>query len=231
MTQGRSYVAGLVTGVVVTGAVALVGLRATAAPTRGDAVTPTAIGRGTGRAKMPEPAVKVLLENAQVRVREVTFAPGAGDTHTHPVGARRRHPHQGPAGVRRRRQGRGSRELRGRLGRLPRGQGHPPGPQPGQDADEGHRGRGQVGGGRCRAVKLPYAEFDLSGLQSYPLASRPSKVRVADFARPEAARALGDVARRVPRPARRRRLQGGRRGDAGGARRRAGRSSGASART
>jgi mannose-6-phosphate isomerase-like protein (cupin superfamily) len=32
---------------------------------------------------MPEPAVKVLLENAQVRVREVTFAPGAGDTHTH----------------------------------------------------------------------------------------------------------------------------------------------------
>jgi quercetin dioxygenase-like cupin family protein len=25
----------------------------------------------------------VLLENAQVRVREVTFAPGSGDTHTH----------------------------------------------------------------------------------------------------------------------------------------------------
>ena len=43
-------------------------------------------------------------------------------------------------------------------------------------------------------MKLPYAEFDLSGLHSYPLASRPSKVRVADFARPEAARALGDVA-------------------------------------
>ena len=35
-------------------------------------------------------------------------------------------------------------------------------------------------------MKLPYAEFDLSGLQSYPLASRPSKVRVADFARPAA---------------------------------------------
>jgi len=33
---------------------------------------------------MPKPAVKVLLENAQVRVREVTFAPGSGDTHTHP---------------------------------------------------------------------------------------------------------------------------------------------------
>jgi hypothetical protein len=47
-------------------------------------------------------------------------------------------------------------------------------------------------------VKLPYEEFDLSGLQSYPLASRPSKVRVADFARPEAARALGDVAAAFP---------------------------------
>ncbi len=42
-------------------------------------------------------------------------------------------------------------------------------------------------------MKLPYAEFDLSGLQSYPLASRPSKVRVADFARPAASPALGDV--------------------------------------
>jgi hypothetical protein len=47
-------------------------------------------------------------------------------------------------------------------------------------------------------VKLPYAEFDLSGLQSYPLASRPSKVRVTDFARPEAARALGSVADAFP---------------------------------
>jgi len=40
-------------------------------------------------------------------------------------------------------------------------------------------------------VKLRYAEFDLTGLQSYPLASRPSKVRIADFARPEAMRGLG----------------------------------------
>src|SRR3954469_21801158 len=47
-------------------------------------------------------------------------------------------------------------------------------------------------------MKLPYREFDLSGLHSYPLASRPSKVRVADFARPEAARALGDVAAAFP---------------------------------
>jgi hypothetical protein len=29
-----------------------------------------------------------------------------------------------------------------------------------------------------------YAEFDLSGIETYPLASRPSKVRVADFATP-----------------------------------------------
>jgi beta-alanine degradation protein BauB len=90
MTQGRSYVAGLVTGVVVAGAVALVGLQATAtgraagaahapAPTAG-AVAPTTVAQG---AAMPAPAIKVLLENDQVRVREVTFAPGAGDTHTH----------------------------------------------------------------------------------------------------------------------------------------------------
>jgi len=80
MTQARSYVAGLVTGVVVAGAVAFVGLKATAAE---DRVVP-AIAPVQAGAKMPEPQVKVLLENAQVRVREVTFAPGSGDTHTHP---------------------------------------------------------------------------------------------------------------------------------------------------
>ena len=72
MTQGRSYVAGLVTGVVVAGAVSLVGLQVTAT---GSAAAPAQA--------MPAPAVKVLLENDQVRVREVMFAPGAGDTHTH----------------------------------------------------------------------------------------------------------------------------------------------------
>ena len=87
MTQGRSYVAGLVTGVVVAGTVALVGLPATAATERAaDAMTVTAIATPAPQAaaKMPEPAIKVLLENEQVRVREVVFAPGAGDTHTHP---------------------------------------------------------------------------------------------------------------------------------------------------
>ena len=83
MTQGRSYLAGLVTGVVVAGAVAFVSLRATAATEgpAGDAAA--AVAPAQAGAKMPEPGVKVLLENAQVRVREVTFAPGAGDTHTH----------------------------------------------------------------------------------------------------------------------------------------------------
>jgi mannose-6-phosphate isomerase-like protein (cupin superfamily) len=83
MTQARSYLAGLVTGVVVAGAVAFAGLPATAAEDR--VVPETAVGPRAAQAgaKMPEPAVKVLLENAQVRVREVTFAPGAGDTHTH----------------------------------------------------------------------------------------------------------------------------------------------------
>jgi len=33
-------------------------------------------------------------------------------------------------------------------------------------------------------VKLPYEEFDLSGVRTYPLASRASKVRHEDFARP-----------------------------------------------
>jgi len=34
------------------------------------------------------------------------------------------------------------------------------------------------------AVKLPYEEFDLSGVTTYPLASRASKVTHEDFAKP-----------------------------------------------
>ncbi len=33
-------------------------------------------------------------------------------------------------------------------------------------------------------MKFPYEEFDLSGIRTYPLASRPSKVTTAQFARP-----------------------------------------------
>ena len=47
-------------------------------------------------------------------------------------------------------------------------------------------------------MKLAYAEFDLSGLQSYPLASRPSKVQVADFARPDRARGLAAAVAGLP---------------------------------
>ena len=72
MMQGRSYLAGLVTGVVVTAAVGVIGLSVASARTAVQAP-----------ATMAAPAVKVLLENNQVRVREVVFAPGAGDTHTH----------------------------------------------------------------------------------------------------------------------------------------------------
>ena len=75
--QGRSYLAGVVTGVVMAGAVGLVGLRVFAAPGA------PAAGAAQAGQKMTPPAVKVLLENDQVRVREVTFAPGSGDTHTH----------------------------------------------------------------------------------------------------------------------------------------------------
>jgi beta-alanine degradation protein BauB len=86
MTQGRSYLAGLVTGVAVTGVLGIVGLRATAAPrtaTADAAPTEASPIAAAAQAAMPKPAVKVLLENDQVRVREVVFAPGAGDTHTH----------------------------------------------------------------------------------------------------------------------------------------------------
>ena len=35
-------------------------------------------------------------------------------------------------------------------------------------------------------MPFPYEEFDLSGVRTYPLASRRSKVRAEDFARPHA---------------------------------------------
>ena len=73
MMQGRGYLAGLVTGIVVTAAIGAIGM--------------TVAARGAGQAPAAptsKPEVKVLLENAQVRVRQVDFAPGAGDTHTHP---------------------------------------------------------------------------------------------------------------------------------------------------
>jgi hypothetical protein len=38
-----------------------------------------------------------------------------------------------------------------------------------------------------QTVKFPYEEFDLSGVRTYPLASRNSKANAADFARPYAA--------------------------------------------
>ena len=38
-------------------------------------------------------------------------------------------------------------------------------------------------------VKFPYEEFDLSGVRTYPLASRKSKANAADFARPYQRRA------------------------------------------
>lgn len=74
MMQGRGYLAGLATGIVVTAAIGAIGMTVAARGAAGQApVAPTS-----------KPEVKVLLENAQVRVRQVDFAPGAGDTHTHP---------------------------------------------------------------------------------------------------------------------------------------------------
>jgi quercetin dioxygenase-like cupin family protein len=86
MTHGRSYLAGLATGVAVTGVLGIVGLRATAAPRTAmadAALTGATPITSAAQDAMPKPAVRVLLENNQVRVREVVFAPGSGDTHTH----------------------------------------------------------------------------------------------------------------------------------------------------
>ena len=48
-------------------------------------------------------------------------------------------------------------------------------------------------------MAFPYEEFDLSDVRTYPLASRPSKVRVGDFTSVEAAERLRErlVARGV----------------------------------
>lgn len=49
-------------------------------------------------------------------------------------------------------------------------------------------------------MALPYDEFDLSGIAGYPLASRPSKVTVADFATPyDPARGVGGFLASLPR--------------------------------
>jgi hypothetical protein len=49
-------------------------------------------------------------------------------------------------------------------------------------------------------MKLPYEEFDLSGVRTYPLTSRPSKVRVADFAQPHRpGDGIGTFIDRLPR--------------------------------
>jgi quercetin dioxygenase-like cupin family protein len=74
MMQERGYLAGLVTGTLATTVILVLGFNVLAGGAAGQApVAPTS-----------KPEVKVLLENAQVRVRQVDFAPGAGDTHTHP---------------------------------------------------------------------------------------------------------------------------------------------------
>src|SRR5689334_23079340 len=36
----------------------------------------------------------------------------------------------------------------------------------------------------CLSMPFPYEEFNLSGVRTYPLASRKSKVRAEDFAKP-----------------------------------------------
>ena len=48
-------------------------------------------------------------------------------------------------------------------------------------------------------MKLTYEEFDLSGVRTYPLAGRPSKVRAEDFARPcDRAASVADLIASLP---------------------------------
>ncbi len=48
-------------------------------------------------------------------------------------------------------------------------------------------------------MKLPYEEFDLSGVRTYPLESRPSKVSVAQFAKPHRPGAgVGNLVQSLP---------------------------------
>ena len=48
-------------------------------------------------------------------------------------------------------------------------------------------------------MKLPYEEFDLSGVKTYPLRSRPSKVTLAQFATPyQAGSGLGGLMKSLP---------------------------------
>jgi hypothetical protein len=57
----------------------------------------------------------------------------------------------------------------------------------------------EAGSGKLPSVKCRYEEFDLSGIRSYPLASRTSKAKVADFARPpEAGRSVGAFVDSLP---------------------------------
>lgn len=58
-----------------------------------------------------------------------------------------------------------------------------------------------LGRGCCysRAVKFPYDEFDLSGVRTYPLASRKNRARAEDFAKPHVRGAgMGEWLERLP---------------------------------
>ena len=99
------------------------------------------------------------------------------------------------------------------------------------------RDANNVGGAERRSVayippvKFTYDDFDLSGVRTYPLASRQSKARVEDFAQPYAPGAgLKGAARLDALDPGERRLQGGGGGDPRGARARIAASSGALAR-
>jgi mannose-6-phosphate isomerase-like protein (cupin superfamily) len=65
---------GFVTGLLLGAGLATAALVAAPLLARGGAAAPQAGGKGS---------VKVVLENARVRVRDVTFAPGSSGMHTH----------------------------------------------------------------------------------------------------------------------------------------------------
>ena len=93
-------------------------------------------GGGAARGGDAQYTSKVVLKNARVRVKDVTFPPGASDPgmHTHDARARGRDPHARHAGVHRAGQARGDGRIRRRQRRYRDAnvthQGTNPGPMP-----------------------------------------------------------------------------------------------------
>ena len=199
------------------------GMAAGAAPDGLDLGGGTAPRRGGGGARRrPGDAKytsKVVLDNARVRVKDVTFPPGRlRHRHAHArARARGRDPHSGHAGVHRAGQARGDGRVRRRQRRVPRGQRHPPGGQSRPDAHARDRGRAQVAGGfSCRtrsSLSSGHCAWLVALARAGPRVGRAAHARRGSACRLRGAGGLGAArdprAARAPAPRRRQRPRGG----------------------